>query len=383
MELSLSDEQRILQKTLREFSEREIAPFALEWDVAERMDRALVGRLAELGILGGTLPEQFGGSGLDYLSYCVVMSELGRADASVRGIVSVNASLVGKTILSWGTDDQCQTWLPPLCSGEKLGCFALTEPGSGSDAAALQTAARRDGDDWTINGSKMFITNGTWAGVALVFARTSATGSRGITAFLVPTDAPGFSARQVKNKLGLRAADTAELFFDDVRVPGESVLGQEGEGFSIAMSALDNGRMSLAAGCVGLMEGCLDASITYATNRMAFGRPIAQFQLIQALIADMAVELEAARLLTFNCAALADAKQPYGLESSYAKYFATEAAIRAADAAIQIHGGYGYVEEYGVAKYLRDARATTLYEGTSQIQKLIIGRALTGHSAFS
>ena len=321
--------------------------------------------------------------GLDTVSYCLLMEELGRADSSVRGIVSVNLGLVGKTIAKWGTEEQKREWLPQLASGDALGCYALTEPGSGSDPASLVTHAQRDGDDWVLSGSKIFITLGSWAGLALVFARSGEEGARGLTCFLVPTGTAGFSAAPIKGKLGLRAQDTAEVFLDSVRVPDSSRLGREGEGFKVAMSALDNGRISLAAGCVGIAQGCLDASVTYAAERRQFGKPISSFQLVQELLADMSVELEAARLLTWRAALLADSGQRHTLESSAAKYYASEVSVRAANAAVQVHGGYGYVDEYPVGKYLRDARVTTLYEGTSQIQKLIIGRALTGESAFT
>jgi hypothetical protein len=311
------------------------------------------------------------------------MEELGRADSSVRGIVSVNVGLVGKTIVKWGTDEQKRDWLPKLASGEALGCYALTEPGSGSDPASLATRAVRDGSDWVLTGSKIFITLGSWAGLALVFGRSGGEGARGLTCFLVPADSHGFSASRIKGKLGLRAQDTAELTLDGVRVPDSNRLGGEGDGFKVAMSALDNGRISLAAGCVGIAQGCLDASLRYAAERQQFGKAIASHQLVQELIADIAVETDAARLLTWRAAALADAGVRHTLESSIAKYYASEASVRAANAAVQVHGGYGYIDEYPVGKYLRDARVTTLYEGTSQIQKLIIGRALTGENAFT
>jgi alkylation response protein AidB-like acyl-CoA dehydrogenase len=338
------------------------------------MDPAIVGKLGELGFLAGWE--------LDTVSYCLVMEELGVADSSVRGIVSVNVGLVGKTIKRWGTDEQRDEWIPKLGSGEGLGCYALTEPGAGSDPASIAARAVRDGDDWLISGQKIFITLGTWAKLALVFARTADEGARGLTCFLVPTDSPGFEARPIKGKLGLRAQDTGELFLERVRVPDSARLGGEGEGFKVAMSALDNGRISLAAGCVGIARGCLDASVRYAKERVQFDRPIARFQLVQDLLADIAVEADAARLLTWRAAVLADAGERHTLESSVAKYYASEVSVRAANAAVQVHGGYGYVDEYPVGKYLRDARVTTLYEGTSQVQKLIIGRALTGESAF-
>ena len=373
MDFALTPEQELVRASAREFCDREIAPFAREWDRTEAMDRGIVPKLADAGYLGAWE--------LDTLSYCLVMEELGRADSSVRGLVSVNVGLVGKTIKRWGTDAQRDEWLARLAGGE-LGCYGLTEPGSGSDPASLATRAERDGDGWRLSGSKIFITQGSWASVALVFARTGGEGARGLTAFLVPTDAEGYEARPIKGKLGLRAQDTSELFLDGVRVPDSARLGGDGEGFKVAMSALDNGRISLAAGCVGIAQGCLDACVAYAGERRQFGRPIARFQLVQELLAEMAVETRAARLLTWQAAALSDAGQPHTLESSVAKYYASEVSVRAANAAVQVHGGYGYVDEYPVGKYLRDARVTTLYEGTSQVQKLIIGRALTGESAF-
>ncbi len=382
MNLDLTDEQQLIRETARAFCDREVVPNAREWDRSERMDREIVAKLAAVGFLGCALPEAYGGMGVDTISYALVMEELGRADSSVRGIVSVNNGLAGKTIAAWGTDEQKAEWLPRMCSGEGLGCYALTEPGSGSDPASLVTRAERDGDAWVINGSKIFITLGSWAGVALVFARTGGEGARGITSFLVPTASEGFSARKIDGKLGLRAQDTAELFLDDVRVPDSARLGDEGAGFKVAMSALDNGRISLAAGSVGIAAGCLDACVAYAAERRQFGKPIAAFQLVQELIADIAVETEAARLMAWRAAYLADSGQKYTLAASQAKYYASEVAVRAANAAVQVHGGYGYVDEFPVQKYLRDARVSTLYEGTSQIQKLLIGRALTGESAF-
>jgi alkylation response protein AidB-like acyl-CoA dehydrogenase len=382
MDFTLSEEQELIRATAREFCDREVVPHAREWDRTERMDLAIVDKLAHVGFLGCALPEEYGGMGLDTISYCLVMEELGRADSSVRGIVSVNNGLAGKTIAKWGTSEQKEEWLPKMCNGEALGCYGLTEPGSGSDPASLVTRAERDGDAWMISGSKIFITLGSWAGVCLVFARTGGEGARGITCFLVPTDSEGFSARQIDGKLGLRAQDTAELFLDGVRVPDTARLGDEGAGFKVAMSALDNGRISLAAGSVGIAQGCVDACLAYAAERQQFGRSIATFQLVQELIADTAVETEAARMLAWRAAFLADAGEPYTLAASQAKYYASEVAVRAANAAVQVHGGYGYVDEFPVQKYLRDARVGTLYEGTSQIQKLLIGRALTGESAF-
>jgi alkylation response protein AidB-like acyl-CoA dehydrogenase len=383
VDFTLAPEQELIRSSAREFCDRELAPFARDWDRAEELPRSIMAALAGVGFLGASLPEEFGGMGLDAISYCLVCEELGRADSNVRGIVSVSNGLFGKTVAKWGTEEQKREWLAPLCAGEALGCYALTEPGSGSDPASLVTRAERDGSDWVISGSKIFITLGTWADVAIVFARSGGEGARGITAFLVPTASAGFESRKVEGKLGLRAQDTAELFLDGVRVPDSARLGGEGEGFKVAMSALDAGRISLAAGCVGIAQGCLDASVAYAKERRQFGRAIASFQLVQELLADMAVETEAARLLTWRAAALADAGARHTVESSAAKLYASEVAVRAANAAVQVHGGYGYVDEYPVGKYLRDARVTTLYEGTSQVQKLILGRALTGESAFA
>ena len=383
MDFELTFEQELIRASAREFAEREIVPHARDWDRAEEIDRALVPKLAAAGYLGAGWDEQYGGSELDTVSYALVVEELGKADSSVRGIVSVNVGLAGKTIARFGTEDQKREWLPRLATGEALGCYALTEPGCGSDAAALVTRAQRDGDGWVLTGSKTFITLGAWASVALVFARTGGEGPKGITCFLVSTDADGFESRPIKGKLGLRAQDTAELSLDGVRVADENRLGELDGGFRVAMSALDVGRISLAAGCVGIAQGCLDASIAYARERSAFGRPIAGFQLVQELLAEIAVETEAARLLAWRAAALADAHVQHTLESSVAKLYASEVAVRAANNAVQVFGGYGYVDEYPVGKYLRDARVATLYEGTSQIQKLIIGRALTGESAFT
>jgi alkylation response protein AidB-like acyl-CoA dehydrogenase len=383
VDFGLTPEQELVRASAREFADREIAPHARDWDRAEEIDRSLVAKLAAAGYLGAGWDEEYGGSGLDTVSYALAVEELGRTDSSVRGIVSVNVGLVGKTVARFGSEEQKRDWLPKLASGAALGCYALTEPDCGSDAAALATRAERDGPDWVLTGSKTFITLGTWASLALVFARTGDAGPRGITCFLVPADAEGLTSRPIKGKLGLRAQDTAELSFDGVRVPDESRLGELDRGFGVAMSALDVGRISLAAGCVGIAQGCLDASIQYARERSAFGRPIAGFQLVQELIAEIAVETEAARLLTWRAASLADEHVPHTLESSVAKLYASEIAVRAANNAVQIFGGYGYIDEYPVGKYLRDARVATLYEGTSQIQKLIIGRALTGESAFA
>jgi alkylation response protein AidB-like acyl-CoA dehydrogenase len=380
--LELTEEQAAVKALARDFTDREIVPNAAAWDRAESVDRAIVKKLGALGFLGLTLAEEYGGSGGDHLAYCLVTEELGRGDSSVRGIVSVSLGLVAKSIARWGTEEQKRAWLPRLTSGEAVGCFGLTEPGTGSDAANLTTRAVRDGDGYVITGSKMFITNGTWADVVLLFARTGGPGHRGVSAFLVPADTPGLTRHEIHGKLGLRGQATAELVLDQVRVPADAMLGPEGKGFSVAMSALAKGRMSVAAGCVGIAQACLEAAVEYAGQREQFGAPIAGRQLVQELLADIAVDVDAARLLTWRVADLVDRGLPFATEASVAKLYASEAAVRCANNALQVFGGYGYIDDYPAGKLLRDARVMTLYEGTSQIHKLLIGRALTGVSAF-
>ncbi|GAA3392010.1 acyl-CoA dehydrogenase family protein [Cryptosporangium minutisporangium] len=382
MDLGLTPDHVRLREVAREFVDSEVVPYAAAWDRAESVDRAIIAKLGKVGFLGLTIPEEHGGSGMDHLAYCLALEELGRGDSAVRGLVSVSLGLVAKSLLAYGSAAQKEQWLPKLCSGEALGCFALTEPDTGSDAGNLATRATRDGNGWVLNGSKMFITNGTWADVALVFARTGEPGPRGVTAFAIPTSTAGFIRREVHGKLGLRGQPTAELLFEDVRVADDAVVGDVGRGFKVAMSALDKGRMSVAAGCVGIARGALEASIRYAGERTQFGKPIAGHQLVQEMLADMAVTTDAARLMVWRVADLIDRGQPFGSEASMAKLFASEAAVRVADLGVQVFGGYGYLDEYPVSKYLRDARVMTLYEGTSQIQKLLIGRALTGLNAF-
>ncbi|USX56550.1 acyl-CoA dehydrogenase family protein [Lentzea sp. HUAS12] len=380
MDLTLSDEHRQLRELARRFTDERIVPHATRWDRDEAIDRDLVPALGEVGFLGLGIDEEHGGSGGDNLAYCLVLEEVARGDSAVRGIISVSLGLVAKSIAKHGTEEQKKRWLPGLTAGTQVGCFALTEPGTGSDAGNLATKATKTADGYRISGRKVFITNGTWADVALVFARTGGPGPKGISAFLVPTDAPGFEATEIKGKLGMRGQATAEITLDDVTVPEDALLSTEG--FKLAMGALDKGRMSVAAGCVGAARGALEAALKYAKEREQFGKPIAGFQLVQELLADMAVETDAARLLTWRVADLADRGEPFGTEASMAKLFASEAAVKVANSAIQVFGGYGYIDEYPVGKYLRDARVTTLYEGTSQIQKLLIGRALTGVNAF-
>ena len=384
IDFELTDEQRLVRETAREFSDREIAPRARENDRNERFDTELVGKIAEMGFLGAIVPEEYGGRGVDYRTYALIVEEVGRGCSAMRTVVSVVTSLVCSSIVRWGSEEQKHEWLPKLCSGEALGCFGLTEPNTGSDAANLATRAKRSNGGWKITGQKQWISLGNYAKVALVFAQTEPQQKhRGIAAFLVPTDSPGFESSEIHGKLGLRGSDTAELSLDDVEVPEEALLGEVGDGFKIAMSALDSGRFSVAAGCVGICQGSVDASVTYAKEREQFERPIASFQLVQELIADMVVETEAARGLVWRAGWLKDTGKPNTTETSIAKLFATEAAVRCANNAIQVHGGSGYVDDYPVERYLRDARVTTLYEGTSQIQKLIIGRAVTGVNAMT
>ena len=382
MDFQLTDEQRLISESAREFCDKEIAPRVRDNDRAGRFDRELATKLGEIGYLGAPVSEEYGGRSLDYLSYGLIVEQVGRVDSSARTVVSVQTSLVAGSIERWGTEEQKREWLPRLCSGEALGCFALTEPDTGSDAANLRTRAKRNGEGWTISGNKMWISMGNVADVALVFAQTDPEKKhKGLACFLVPTASDGYSSQEIHGKLGLRASDTAEISLDEITVPDEAMLGEIGDGFKVAMSALDNGRYSVAAGCVGICDGCVDASVSYAKERKQFGVPIASFQLVQELIADMVVKRDAARMLVFRAGELKDRGEPNTLETSIAKYYATEAAVECANAAIQVHGGSGYVDDYPVERYLRDARVTTLYEGTSQIQKLIIGRGVTGINA--
>jgi butyryl-CoA dehydrogenase len=382
IDFELTDEQQLIRETARDFTDREIVPRARENDRNERFDTELVQEIAEMGYLGAIVPEEYGGRGLDYRSYGLIVEEIGRGDSAMRTVVSVVTSLVCSSIVRWGDEEQKRRWLPQLCGGETLGCFGLTEPDTGSDAANLKTRAERVDGGWRISGQKQWISLGNYAGLALVFAQTDPElKHRGIACFLVPTDAEGFSSSEIHGKLGLRGSDTAELSLDGVEVPADALLGEVGDGFKIAMSALDSGRYSVAAGCVGICQGCVEASVAYAKERRQFDRPIASFQLVQEMLADMAVQTEAARGLVWRAGWLKDTGRPSTTETSIAKLYATEAAVRCADTAIQVHGGSGYVDDYPVERYLRDARVTTLYEGTSQIQKLIIGRALTGVNA--
>ncbi len=386
MDFDLSPEQEQIRKLARDFADKEIAPGARERDRAEEFPADVLRKMAPLGLLGGPIPEQYGGMGVDNVSHALITEEIGRADSSVRTTLSVQISLVEKTILAFGTEEQKREWLPRLCKGEIIGCFGLTEPEAGSDAANLRATAKKDGDGWVIRGRKMWISNGSVSKLALVFARTDPDASkahRGITAFLIDREKQPYGSQAIHGKLGLRSSDSSELILEDVRVPDSQRLGELGKGFAIAMAALDNGRYSVAAGAVGVAQACIDASVTYATQRKTFGKPIAGHQLVQEMLADMIVETEAARLLLWRAGALKDKGLPNTRETSIAKLYASEAAQRAADLAIQIHGGYGFSDEFPVERYWRDARVNRLYEGTTQIQKLIIARFATGIDAIA
>jgi butyryl-CoA dehydrogenase len=383
MDFDLTDEQRLIQETAREFTDREVIERSRENARNHQFDVELVRKVAKQGYLGAIIPQEYGGAGLDYVSYGLIVEEIGRGDSAVRTVISVQTSLVCSAILRWGTEEQKRHYLPKLCSGEWLGCFGLTEPESGSDAASLRTRAQRTDSGWVLNGSKMWISMGNHAKVALVFAQTDPEqGHRGLACFLVDTDQEGFQAQEIEHKMGLHASDTAAISIEDVQAGPDDMLGEIGDGFKVAMSALDSGRFSVAAGCVGICQGCVDESVRYSQERVQFGRPIASFQLIQAMIAEMVLKADASRMLVWRAGFLKDKGRPNTLETSIAKLHATEAAQWCANTAIQVHGGAGYVDDHPVERYFRDARVTTLYEGTSQIQKLIIGRAKTGINAF-
>jgi butyryl-CoA dehydrogenase len=383
MDFELTDEQRLIKETARAFTDAEIVERARENDRNEHFDLELVAKLAAQGYLGAIVPQEYGGAGLDYLSYGLIVEEIGRGDSAMRTVVSVQTSLVCSALVRWGTEEQKQRYLPKLCSGEWLGCFGLTEPDTGSDAANQRTRATRTDDGWVINGAKMWISMGNHAQLAMIFAQTDPDKAhKGLACFLVETEGnDGYQPQEIHHKMGLRGSDTASISLDDCLVPEDAMLGQVGDGFKIAMTSLESGRYSVAAGCVGICQGCVDYSVAYAKERMQFGRPIASFQLVQAMLAEMKVETDAARMLVYRAGYLKDSGRPNSTETSIAKLYATETAVKCANTAIQVHGGSGYVDDHPVERYFRDVRVTTLYEGTSQIQKLIIGRALTGINA--
>jgi hypothetical protein len=382
MDFDLTDEQRLIKQTAREFTDNELIERTRENARNHHFDVDLVQKIAAQGYLGAIVPQEYGGAGLDYLSYGLIVEEIGRGDSAIRTVISVQTSLVCSAILKWGTEEQKHHYLPKLCSGEWLGCFGLTEPDTGSDAANQRTRAKKTDSGWLINGAKMWISMGNFAKVALIFAQTDPElGYKGLACFLVDTDQPGYKPSTIEHKMGLHASDTASIALEDVEVSDDQMLGTIGDGFKVAMGALDSGRYSVAAGCVGICQGCVEESVKYAKERQQFGRPIASFQLVQAMIADMVLKTDASLMLVWRAGFLKDKGRPNTLETSVAKLHATEASLECANLAIQVHGGAGYVDDHPVERYFRDARVTTLYEGTSQIQKLIIGREMTGIGA--
>jgi alkylation response protein AidB-like acyl-CoA dehydrogenase len=377
VEFVLTEEHRLVQQTAREFATREILPVASQLDAEHRFPTEIVRGLGELGLMGVTVPEEYGGAGMDHVAYVLAMEEVARACASTAAIMSVNNSLVCDPILRYGTEEQKRRYLPVLASGRELGCYCLTEPQAGSDAASLQTTARLDGDRWVLNGTKVFVTNAREAWVFIVYARTEEVpGARGISAFLVERDYPGITVGKVERKMGLLASSTCEVLLEDCRVPRENLLGARGEGFKVALSTLDGGRIGIAAQAVGIARAALEESVAYAKERRQFGRPIAEFQAIQWKIADMATRIEAARLLALRAAWLRDQGKRCTVEASMAKLFASETAMFAAHQGVQIFGGYGYIKDYPVERYFRDAKITEIYEGTSEIQRMVIARNL-------
>jgi len=377
MQVELTDEQKMIQSVAREFAEKEVRPIAGIIDREARFPTETVRRMGELGLMAVFIPEPWGGSGGDTVGYAVALEEVSRACASHGVIMSVNNSLFCDPVYTYGTEEQKHRFLAPFASGQKLGCFSLTEPEAGSDATNQHTLAHRDGDGYVLEGRKIFVTNGREAHAALVFAQTDrARAHHGISAFLVEKGTPGFTVVKTEEKLGIRASDTAELLFEGCRVPGANRLGDEGEGFTIAMSTLDGGRMGIAAQAVGIAVAAYEAALGYARERKSFGMPIGQHQMVQWMLADMATSIEAARLLTLRAAYFKDRGLPFGPEAAMAKLFASEMAMRVTTDAVQVHGGYGFVTEYQVERHFRDAKITQIYEGTSQIQKLVIARHL-------
>ncbi|HTY60143.1 MAG TPA: acyl-CoA dehydrogenase family protein [Bacteroidota bacterium] len=375
MEFTPTEGQLAVAKAAREFAEKEMRPVVMAHDESQEFPREIVRKLAGLGFMGMTVPEELGGAGLGDCEAAAVIEELARVDPSVALTVASHNSLCTGHIMLFGSESQKKRFVPDLASGNTLGAWGLTEPGSGSDSGGMRTTARPSGSGWVLNGSKTFITQGSVAGTYVIMAVADPSkGKKGISAFVVPAGSPGFTIGKKENKLGMRSSDTATLLFDSVAVPGENLLGNAGDGFRQALTVLDGGRIGIAALSVGIAQGALDASIAYAKGRVQFGRPLAEFQAIQWKIADMATEINAARLLTYRAAWLKSRGEPFALAASQAKYFASEAAVRAAGEAVQIHGGYGFIKEYPVEKLYRDVKLMTIGEGTSEVQKMIIAR---------
>ena len=380
MDFTFTDEQKQLRKSVREFAEGEIAPHVMEWDESSHFPSEILPKLAEMGLLGVIFPEEYGGAGLGYIEYATVIEELARVDGSVGLFVAAHNSLCSNHIYKFGSEEQKRKYLVPLAQGKKLGAWSLTEPEAGSDAGGTRTTAFRDSKGWILNGSKTFTTNGTYADICVAMAVTDKSkDSHGISAFILEKGTPGFRPGKKENKLGMRASDTSEVIFTDCRIPGENLLGLEGEGFISSLKILDGGRISIAALGLGMAQGALEAATRYAKERKQFNQPIADFQAIQFKLADMATQVEAARLLVYQAAWLADQKNVrFTREASMAKYFAGEVAVHVAAECVQIHGGYGFIKDYPAEKYYRDSKLCTIGEGTSEIQKLVIARQLLG-----
>ncbi|MED1283716.1 acyl-CoA dehydrogenase AcdA [Bacillus mycoides] len=378
MHFKLSEEHEMIRKMVRDFARNEVAPTAAERDEEERFDRALFDQMAELGLTGIPWPEEYGGIGSDYLAYVIAVEELSRVCASTGVTLSAHTSLAGWPIFKFGTEEQKQKFLRPMAEGKKIGAYGLTEPSSGSDAGGMRTTAKRDGDHYILNGSKIFITNGGIADIYVVFALTDPDSKqRGTSAFIVESDTLGFSVGKKESKLGIRSSPTTEIIFEDCRIPVENLLGEEGQGFKVAMQTLDGGRNGIAAQAVGIAQSALDASVEYARERHQFGKPIAAQQGIGFKLADMATDVEAARLLTYQAAWLESEGLPYGKESAMSKVFAGDTAMKVTTEAVQVFGGYGYTKDYPVERYMRDAKITQIYEGTQEIQRFVISRMLT------
>jgi len=373
----LTEEQKMIREMTEDFAKNVVAARAAEIDRNHEFPQDIVDRMAELGLMGVEVPEEWGGAGMDALSYAIAVEEISAACGSTGVILSAHNSLAIAPIMKFGTDEQKEKYLKPLAQGQQIGCLGLTEPSAGSDAAAIKTKAVLDGDEWVINGSKIFITNGKEAGVCVLLARTEDDPShRGISAFIVPTDAPGFSVGKLEEKLGIVGSSTAELVMEDCRIPKENLLGERGKGFRVAMYTLDGGRIGIAAQAVGIAKGALDASVDFAKERVQFGQSISKFQAIQFMLADMATEVDAARLLVWRAAGMKMAGKPYSKESAMAKLYAAEVSERVTNKGVQIHGGYGYTKEYPAERFYRDAKITAIYEGTSEIQRIVISRSV-------
>lgn len=376
MQFKLSEEHEMLKKMVRDFAEEVIAPSAAERDEAARFDRTHFEQMAELGLTGVPWPEEYGGAGMDYLAYCIVVEELSRVDASVGVTISAHTSLAGWPLYKFGTEEQKQKYLRPMAEGKKIGAYGLTESASGSDAGGMKTVAKEDGDHYIINGSKIFITNGGLADIYVVFALTDPNDRRSTTAFIVESDFEGFSVGKKEDKMGIRSSPTTEIIFENCRVPKENILGEVGDGFKIAMKTLDGGRNGIAAQAVGIAQGALDAAVAYASERVQFGKPIIENQGVGFTLADMATATEASRLLTYQAAWLEGEGLPYGKASAMAKLMAGDTAMKVTTDAVQVFGGYGYTKDYPVERFMRDAKITQIYEGTQEIQRMVISRML-------